>query len=46
MRQARYQRINKYKPGLYAIRITGQLPESIQEDLQDKGINVKARMEE
>lgn len=46
MTQAKYQRINRYKPGLYAIRISGQLPEAIQEELEDKGVNYKGRMDD
>ncbi|MBW0493509.1 hypothetical protein O181_033224 [Austropuccinia psidii MF-1] len=34
---AKWQRINRYRPGLYAVRITGNLPEYIQTDLESQG---------
>ncbi|KAH9811344.1 hypothetical protein DFH28DRAFT_1131282 [Melampsora americana] len=35
---AKWQRINRYEPGVYAIRITGSLPEHILNDLEHRGV--------
>ncbi|CAH7669647.1 Spt4/RpoE2 zinc finger-domain-containing protein [Phakopsora pachyrhizi] len=40
---AKWQRINRYIPGLYAIRITGTLPEHIQVELENQGIPPQVR---
>lgn len=39
----RWQRIDKFNKGMYAIRVNGRLPISIEEELQDKGIRYRAR---
>ncbi|KAG0150031.1 hypothetical protein CROQUDRAFT_668916 [Cronartium quercuum f. sp. fusiforme G11] len=35
---AKWQRINRYQPGVYAIRITGSLPEAILTELEHQGV--------
>ncbi|KAI9621726.1 hypothetical protein H4Q26_015492 [Puccinia striiformis f. sp. tritici PST-130] len=40
---ARWQRISSHCPGLYAIRITGSLPEHVLVDLEHKGLGAIAR---
>lgn len=40
---AKWQRINRHQPGLYAIRITGTLPEDVQVELENKGVPSIAR---
>ncbi|ORX44190.1 hypothetical protein PIROE2DRAFT_37838 [Piromyces sp. E2] len=40
---ARWQRIDKFTKGLYAIKVLGKLPEEIQEELEDKGIKYQPR---
>ena len=39
----KWQRTDKFVPGLYAIQVVGQLPQEIQEDLLDKGIKYRPR---
>jgi transcription elongation factor SPT4 len=39
----KWQRIEKYHKGIYAIRISGVLPVYIQEELMDKGISYRPR---
>jgi transcription elongation factor SPT4 len=39
----RWQRIDKFKKGMYAIRITGRLPIAIEEELQDRDIKYRPR---
>ncbi|OAV94868.1 hypothetical protein PTTG_00772 [Puccinia triticina 1-1 BBBD Race 1] len=43
---AKWQRINSHCPGLYAIRITGTLPEHVLIDLEHKGLGAIARQRE
>ena len=40
---AKWQRIDKYQKGLYAIRVQGQLPEEVQLLLEQKGIVYRPR---
>ncbi|POY73681.1 hypothetical protein BMF94_3216 [Rhodotorula taiwanensis] len=40
---AKWQRNEKHVPGVYAVRVTGQLPEEITEDLEARGITVQSR---
>ncbi|GAA6061170.1 hypothetical protein JCM10212_005756 [Sporobolomyces blumeae] len=40
---AKWQRNAKHLPGVYAVRVTGQLPEEIIEDLEARGIKVHSR---
>ncbi|XJO78362.1 hypothetical protein BDV3_002815 [Batrachochytrium dendrobatidis] len=37
---ARWQRVDKFSKGLYAIRVGGQLPYEVEEELIDKGIKL------
>jgi hypothetical protein len=34
---------DKHLPGLYAVRVTGTLPDAIVEDLEARGIRVQSR---
>ncbi|GAA5823509.1 hypothetical protein JCM11251_000662 [Rhodosporidiobolus azoricus] len=40
---AKWQRNDKHVPGCYAVRVTGQLPEDIVEDLEARGHKVNSR---
>ncbi|KAJ3092534.1 transcription elongation factor spt4 [Quaeritorhiza haematococci] len=40
---ARWQRVDKFTKGLYAIRVTGQLPDDIIDELEDRGIKYRPR---
>ncbi|KAI8904457.1 Spt4/RpoE2 zinc finger-domain-containing protein [Gorgonomyces haynaldii] len=40
---AKWQRIDKFKRGLYAIRVTGRLPIEVEESLMDRGIKYRPR---
>ncbi|KDE07939.1 transcription elongation factor SPT4 [Microbotryum lychnidis-dioicae p1A1 Lamole] len=40
---AKWQRNDKHSPGVYAVRVTGQLPEQIVEDLEARGVTVHSR---
>lgn len=40
---ARWQRVDKFVPGLYAMRVGGQLPEEFMEMLADRGIDYRPR---
>ncbi|GAA5833058.1 hypothetical protein JCM5353_006760 [Sporobolomyces roseus] len=40
---AKWQRNSKHTAGVYAVRITGTLPEEIIEDLEGRGIKVHSR---
>ncbi|KAI8924336.1 Spt4/RpoE2 zinc finger-domain-containing protein [Entophlyctis helioformis] len=40
---ARWQRVDKFTRGMYAIRVAGRLPEGIQDMLADRGIKYSAR---
>ncbi|GAA6005044.1 hypothetical protein JCM11491_002319 [Sporobolomyces phaffii] len=40
---AKWQRNAKHAAGVYAVRVTGQLPEEIIEDLEARGIKVHSR---
>ncbi|KAI5479809.1 transcription elongation factor SPT4 [Pseudohyphozyma bogoriensis] len=40
---AKWQRNDKHLPGVYAVRVTGQLPSEIVEDLEARGIKVHSR---
>ncbi|GAA6031175.1 hypothetical protein JCM8097_004041 [Rhodosporidiobolus ruineniae] len=40
---AKWQRNEKHLPGVYAVRVTGQLPEEIVEDLEARGVTVHSR---
>ncbi len=39
----KWQRIQHFVPGMYAIQIQGQLPIDVQEQLLEKGIKYRAR---
>jgi len=39
--QAKWQRNSKHLPGVYAVRVQGQLPQDIIDDLEARGIKVK-----
>ncbi|KAM0788933.1 hypothetical protein ACM66B_003008 [Microbotryomycetes sp. NB124-2] len=40
---AKWQRNDKHAAGVYAVRVSGQLPESIVEDLEARGVKVHSR---
>ena len=40
---AKWQRVDKFQKGMYAIRVTGRLPTYIEEELSDKGIKYRPR---
>jgi transcription elongation factor SPT4 len=40
---ARWQRVDKFVKGMYAIRVAGRLPFEVEEELLDKGIKYRAR---
>ena len=41
---SKWQRINKFQPGLYAIAVAGQLPDDIiEEDLEPRGLTYRPR---
>ncbi|KAJ1336850.1 hypothetical protein BSLG_006953 [Batrachochytrium salamandrivorans] len=40
---ARWQRVDKFNKGLYAIQVGGRLPYEIEEELNDKGIKYRPR---
>jgi len=40
---ARWQRIDKYVRGVYAIRVTGRVPEDVLDELEARGINYRPR---
>ncbi|KAF8309893.1 transcription initiation protein spt4 [Clavulina sp. PMI_390] len=40
---ARWQRVGTYVKGLYAVRVTGRIPPSIQEQLDQRGITYRPR---
>lgn len=35
---ARWQRLDKYVPGVYAIKVVGTLPEEVLQQLEDNGV--------
>ncbi|KAJ3404652.1 transcription elongation factor spt4 [Chytridiales sp. JEL 0842] len=39
----RWQRVDKFVKGLYAIRVTGRLPEEVVEDMADRGLSYRPR---
>jgi transcription elongation factor SPT4 len=40
---SKWQRIDKFTPGVYAIRVSNMLPAHIEEELLDKGIKYRPR---
>lgn len=36
---AKWQRLTQYVPGVYAVKVVGQLPPDVAESLKDRGIN-------
>ncbi len=40
---ARWQRCDKFVKGLYAIRVTGRLPDEVVEDMEDRGLVYRPR---
>ncbi|KAI9105630.1 Spt4/RpoE2 zinc finger-domain-containing protein, partial [Phlyctochytrium arcticum] len=40
---AKWQRTDKFVQGMYAIRVSGRLPESVVDDLGDNGIKYRPR---
>lgn len=43
--QAKWQRNSKHLPGVYAVRVQGQLPQDIIDDLEARGIKVNPNKE-
>ncbi|RKO92284.1 transcription initiation protein spt4 [Blyttiomyces helicus] len=39
----KWQRIDKFKPGLYAIRVSGRLPVEMEEALAERGFKYRPR---
>lgn len=40
---SRWQRIEKYEPGVYAVAVFGRLPEDVEETLIDNGLSIRRR---
>jgi len=40
---ARWQRISKYVPGMYAVRVKGRIPEDVETELESRGIKYRPR---
>ncbi len=40
---ARWQRCDRFVKGIYALKVNGELPLDIQEELEDKGIRYRPR---
>ncbi|KAF9351110.1 Transcription elongation factor SPT4 [Mortierella sp. NVP85] len=40
---AKWQRIDKFEKGIYAVQVQGRLPEDIEEDLESKNIKYRPR---
>lgn len=40
---ARWQRTDKFTPGMYAVKVSGQLPEYIRDELARRGIQYTPR---
>ncbi|KAJ3356321.1 hypothetical protein AMAG_02581 [Allomyces macrogynus ATCC 38327] len=40
---AKWQRVDPYVPGLYAIRVSGRIPEDIEATLEQRGIRYRPR---
>ncbi|XP_069470943.1 transcription elongation factor SPT4 [Ambystoma mexicanum] len=40
---ARWQRISTFKPGVYAVSVTGRLPQGIVRELKSRGVVYKSR---
>ncbi|KAI8885879.1 transcription initiation Spt4 [Backusella circina FSU 941] len=40
---ARWQRIDKFQQGVYAIRVYGRIPEDVEDDLERRGIPYRPR---
>ncbi|KAG0018821.1 transcription elongation factor spt4 [Entomortierella chlamydospora] len=40
---AKWQRIDKFEKGIYAVQVQGRLPEDIEDDLETKGIKYRPR---
>ena len=40
---SKWQRINRFKPGVYAISVSGRLPASVIRDMKSSGISYKNR---
>ncbi|GAA5994249.1 transcription elongation factor SPT4 [Rhodotorula paludigena] len=40
---AKWQRNDKHSPGVYAVRVTGSLPDEVAEDLEARGVTVVSR---
>ncbi|KAG8716650.1 transcription elongation factor spt4 [Ceratobasidium sp. 395] len=39
----RWQRVHKYVKGMYAVRVSGRVPEDVMDDLQSRGITYRPR---
>ena len=40
---ARWQRLDKYKPGVYAVKVVGTLPDEVLQDIEDAGVRYVPR---
>jgi transcription elongation factor SPT4 len=40
---ARWQRLDNYVPGVYAVKVVGQLPQDILQQLEDSGVRYVPR---
>ncbi|KAJ3505688.1 hypothetical protein NLJ89_g7286 [Agrocybe chaxingu] len=40
---ARWQRTAKYVRGMYAVRVTGRIPEEVEDELTSRGIKYRPR---
>ena len=40
---AKWQRLDRYEPGIYAVQVLGQLPKGVIQDLEEQGIKYVPR---
>nr|XP_009923863.1 PREDICTED: transcription elongation factor SPT4 [Haliaeetus albicilla] len=40
---SKWQRISNFKPGVYAVSVTGRLPQGIVRELKSRGVAYKSR---
>ena len=40
---ARFQRLDKYVPGVYAVKVVGMLPDEVLQQMEDSGIRYVPR---
>lgn len=40
---SKWQRVSNFKPGVYAVSVTGRLPQGIVRELKSRGVAYKSR---